>query len=168
MSQKVFVNSFESPMGMIRTAETQKGLAMIWLPGKDEQAFMEEVSWHFPRALIDSGGSENKKVREQILANLDGRSKLFSLKLDMVGTPFQLKVYRQVAAIPYGETRSYSEIALSVGHPNAYRAVGTVMSHNRLPLVIPCHRVVASSGLGGYGGGLDLKKRLLRLEGVAC
>lgn len=84
-----------------------------------------------------------------------------------VGTLFQRAVWRAVAEIPFGETASYGEVAMRVGRPGAARAVGYAVGHNPLPLFIPCHRVVASNGIGGYGGGrLDLKRKMLALEGV--
>jgi methylated-DNA-[protein]-cysteine S-methyltransferase len=86
--------------------------------------------------------------------------------LDIRATPFQKKVLRRVARIPFGKTATYGRVAASVGAPNASRAVGQANASNNLPLVIPCHRVVAANGLGGYGGGLTLKKRLLNLEGA--
>ncbi len=86
-------------------------------------------------------------------------------RLDPRGTEFQLRVWNALREIPYGETRSYAEVAAQVGTPRAVRAVGTANGANPLSLVIPCHRVIASGGkLGGYGGGLDLKARLLAME----
>jgi methylated-DNA-[protein]-cysteine S-methyltransferase len=83
------------------------------------------------------------------------------------GTAFQRKVWRALTKIPYGQTRSYAWVARAIGAPKALRAVGTACGANPVPLIIPCHRVIASDGsLGGFGGGLRLKRRLLRLEGV--
>ncbi len=94
-----------------------------------------------------------------------GELREFQLPLDMRGTDFQLRVWRQLRTIPYGETRSYSEIARAIQAPNAVRAVGAANGANPISIVVPCHRVIGSSGkLVGYGGGLALKKRLLDLE----
>jgi O-6-methylguanine DNA methyltransferase len=91
----------------------------------------------------------------------------FSLPLDIEGTEFQKRVWGQVAAIPYGETRSYLQIATAVGSPRAVRAVGAANGANPVPIVVPCHRVIGAKGkLVGYGGGLALKQRLLELEGA--
>jgi methylated-DNA-[protein]-cysteine S-methyltransferase len=91
----------------------------------------------------------------------------FQLPLDMQGTDFQKRVWRQVAAIPYGETRSYLQIAQALGSPRAVRAVGAANGANPVPIVVPCHRVIGANGkLVGYGGGLALKQRLLELEGA--
>jgi methylated-DNA-[protein]-cysteine S-methyltransferase len=94
-----------------------------------------------------------------------GERREFSMALDLRGTPFQLACWEALLAIPYGETRSYADIARDIGHPNAFRAVGMANNRNPVAIVVPCHRVIASSGsLCGYGGGLDLKRKLLDLE----
>lgn len=80
------------------------------------------------------------------------------------GTPFQKRVWKAIQKIPYGKTLTYKELAKKVGSPNAYRAVGSACGKNPLPIIIPCHRVVASNGIGGFTGGLKLKKKLLKLE----
>ena len=97
-----------------------------------------------------------------------GKRTSFDLKLNPKGTPFQLEVWRALAEIPYGTTRSYAQIARRVGRPLAVRAVGLANGRNPLPIVVPCHRVIGSGGqLVGYGGGLPIKQALLQLEGVA-
>lgn len=94
-----------------------------------------------------------------------GERREFSFPLDLRGTEFQLACWRALLEIPYGETRSYRDIAQAIGHPHAYRAVGMSNNRNPVAIVVPCHRVIASSGsLCGYGGGLDIKRKLLDLE----
>jgi methylated-DNA-[protein]-cysteine S-methyltransferase len=94
-----------------------------------------------------------------------GERREFSLPLDLRGTEFQLACWHALLEIPYGETRSYRDIAQAIGHPHAYRAVGMSNNRNPVAIVVPCHRVIASSGsLCGYGGGLDIKRKLLDLE----
>lgn len=94
-----------------------------------------------------------------------GVLRVFSVPLDMQGTDFQLSVWRQLVKIPYGETRSYAQVAEAIGRPKAVRAVGAANGSNPVAIVVPCHRVIGSSGkLTGYGGGLPLKQRLLELE----
>ena len=96
-----------------------------------------------------------------------GRRTAFSVPLSMHGTPFQMAVWAALRAIPYGETRSYGELARRIGRPGACRAVGMANHVNPLPILVPCHRVVGADGhLTGYAGGLDVKKYLLELEGV--
>lgn len=106
------------------------------------------------------------EAARQLREYFAGRLRQFDLPLDPRGTPFQRRVWCEVATIPYGRTRSYSEIAEALGTPRAVRAVGAANGANPLPIVIPCHRVIGASGkLVGYGGGLALKRRLLELEG---
>ena len=103
----------------------------------------------------------------QLRAYFAGQLRRFDLPLDMEGTDFQLRVWRELENIRYGETRSYLEIAAAIGAPRAVRAVGAANGANPIPIVVPCHRVIGASGkLVGYGGGLPLKKRLLQLEGA--
>jgi|SRR5579872_215465 O-6-methylguanine DNA methyltransferase len=96
-----------------------------------------------------------------------GKRRHFDFAVDLRGTGFQLSCWNALRAIPYGETRSYAEIARAVGKPNAFRAVGMANNRNPIAIVVPCHRVIASDGgLCGYGGGLDVKRKLLELEGA--
>jgi O-6-methylguanine DNA methyltransferase len=97
------------------------------------------------------------------------RRREFQLPLDLRGTPFQRKVWNALLDIPYGETRSYAQLARSIGEPKAFRAVGAANGANPISIVIPCHRVISSGGgLGGYSGGVPLKRRLLALESGTC
>ena len=112
---------------------------------------------------------ESKPALAPYLRQLDdyfaGGRREFSLPLDLRGTEFQLACWHALLEIPYGETRSYRDIAHAIGHPHAYRAVGMSNNRNPIAIVVPCHRVIASSGsLCGYGGGLDIKRKLLDLE----
>ncbi len=102
---------------------------------------------------------------QQLQAYFAGELEKFTLPLAPQGTPFQLKVWKQLCDIPYGETISYGELARRIGNPNASRAVGLANGSNPIPIVIPCHRVIGSNGkLTGYGGGLPIKEKLLALE----
>lgn len=103
----------------------------------------------------------------QLESYFRGELREFQLLLDIQGTDFQKRVWRQLLTIPYGQTRSYMQIAKAIGSPKAVRAVGAANGANPIAIVVPCHRVIGASGkLVGYGGGLPLKKRLLELEGV--
>jgi len=107
------------------------------------------------------------EAERQLRAYFAGELRRFQLPLDPAGTAFQKRVWGELESIPYGETRSYSQIAGAIGSPRAVRAVGAANGANPVPIVVPCHRVIGSSGkLVGYGGGLPLKKRLLELEGI--
>jgi methylated-DNA-[protein]-cysteine S-methyltransferase len=102
---------------------------------------------------------------EQLEAYFAGERTEFDLDLELIGTPFQRRVWEALLTIPYGETRSYGEIAQQIGAPGASRAVGLANGHNPIGIIVPCHRVIGSNGsLTGYGGGLDRKRALLGLE----
>jgi methylated-DNA-[protein]-cysteine S-methyltransferase len=106
------------------------------------------------------------ELTRELAAYFAGRLRRFEVPLDMQGTAFQKRVWRELEGIPFGETRSYRQVAMAIGAENAVRAVGAANGANPVPIVVPCHRVIGSSGkLVGYGGGLELKKRLLELEG---
>lgn len=106
-----------------------------------------------------------EKVSEQLREYLAGERQAFDLPLRPEGTEFQKKVWDALTAIPYGETRSYQEIAVQIGNPEACRAVGMANNRNPIPIIIPCHRVIGARGsLVGYGGGLDIKVKLLEIE----
>jgi methylated-DNA-[protein]-cysteine S-methyltransferase len=110
-----------------------------------------------------------EEAARQLKEYFAGERTVFSLPVAPVGTEFQRSVWRQLAAIPYGETRSYGQIAAAVGRPSASRAVGAANGHNPISIIVPCHRVVGSTGkLTGYAGGLDRKVLLLELEGAAA
>lgn len=109
-----------------------------------------------------------RQVAQELLEYLAGTRSRFTLHVSPSGTEFERRCWDALQQIPYGETRTYGEIARSVGNPNGARAVGSANHKNPIPIVIPCHRVVAAGGgLGGYGGGLDLKRKLLNLEAKA-
>jgi O-6-methylguanine DNA methyltransferase len=104
---------------------------------------------------------------DELAEYFGGERREFTFRLDLRGTDFQLACWRALLAIPYGETRSYADIARAVGKLNAFRAVGMANNRNPIAIVVPCHRVIASDGtLCGYGGGLDVKRKLLELEGA--
>ena len=107
-----------------------------------------------------------KEASIQIDEFLSGKRKVFALPLNINGTDFQKSVWNELLKIPYGKTSSYSEIASKIGRPNAYRAVGNACGANPIPLIIPCHRVVAADGLGGFLGGLAMKKKLMEIERI--
>ena len=123
-----------------------------------------------PGRPVGQPSTQHRLLREaqvQLRAYFEGQLREFNLPLDMAGTPFQLQVWRQLLNIPYGETRSYLSVAQAIGRPAAVRAVGAANGANPVPIVVPCHRVIGSSGkLVGYGGGLPLKKLLLSLERI--
>ena len=128
---------------------------------------IEFAPWSVAEWRRNDSNSLLREAARQLQDYFAGALREFKLPLDLQGTEFQKRVWRQVEAIPYGETRSYLQIAMAVGSPAGVRAVGAANGANPVPIVIPCHRVIGARGnLVGYGGGLPLKKRLLELEGA--
>lgn len=156
----------KSHIGTIRVAATQRGVCKIAL-GKETAVdffgWLERHVGHAPRQS-DRSGIVGLAL-DQIAEYLGRYRREFDLPLDVHGTDFQRHMWAAVAAIPYGETRTYADIAQLIGKPKAVRAVGAANGANPLPLVVPCHRVIGSDGsLTGYGGGLDVKRKLLDME----
>lgn len=117
------------------------------------------------KARVVPDDASNDAILQQVRAYLRGDRRSFDLPIDLQGTPFQVSVWRAVAEIPYGDTTTYGALAATIGRPKATRAVGQAVGANPVPIVIPCHRVVGTSGsLTGFGGGLPLKERFLALE----
>lgn len=150
----------------LHLAATDKGVCYLALPNEELTELERWVTKHIPRAeLLPSKGRIESFTRE-IDGYLMGHGTQFSVPTDLRGTPFQVQVWQALLQIPYGHTKSYSEIAAKIGHPSAIRAVGTAIGTNPVPIIVPCHRVIGKNGtLTGYRGGLDLKARLLKIEG---
>lgn len=145
---------YESPLGPLTLRARTGGLASVSFPGRGG-ARADGV--HDPAALAP--------VVAQLEAYFAGERRAFDLPLDLTGTPFQHRVWSELALIPYGETIAYGELARRVGRPDVVRGVAAVVAQTPVPVVIPCHRVVAADGaLTGYGGGLERKAALLDLE----
>ncbi|MBE6949609.1 MAG: methylated-DNA--[protein]-cysteine S-methyltransferase [Ruminococcaceae bacterium] len=105
-------------------------------------------------------------AKKQILEYFAGKRREFDIPIHPVGTEFQLSVWEQVKNIPYGQVITYGDIAKAINRPNASRAVGNAVGANPLPIIIPCHRVVAANGIGGFSCGLELKRKLMSIEGI--
>jgi O-6-methylguanine DNA methyltransferase len=164
-TELVLAARVDTAIGELRLASTAAGLAFLELPHSNGKGFAGWLQRWAPGARVEQGFAPNQSAAKQIVEYLAGKRRDFELALDLRGTEFQLCVWRALCAIPYGETISYGEQARRVGHPNAPRAVGAANGANPIAIIVPCHRVVAADGkLGGYGGGLPLKKRLLALE----
>ena len=133
--------------------------------GIKEPVFLKKLRRRFPKNLLIKSGKENKKALNELKSYFKGNLKVFQSKLDLRGTPFQLKVWKNTKKIPYGKMHSYKFIASATGKSRSYRAVGNAMAQNPIPIFIPCHRVIKSDGhLGNYGPGEDIKRKLLALE----
>ena len=161
-TQKRYVyKNVDSPVGRLTLVASDQGLAgILWendLPRRVRLNIEAEDNKH--PVLI-----ETERQLEEYFA---GRRKAFALRLDLAGTDFQRKVWNALLTIPFGETRSYAQIARQIGNPGAGRAVGAANGRNPVSIVAPCHRVIGSTGkLTGFAGGLDTKARLLALEGA--
>lgn len=146
---------FDTPLGLMALGEEDGAIVRVYLPNMPTPRLMPHAT-----PLLERG-------RTQILEYLSGARKTFDLPLRPQGTPFQRKVWNALREIPWGETRSYGDIARAVGCPQGFRAVGMANRANPLPILIPCHRVVGADGnLGGYACGADLKRALLAVEGI--
>ncbi len=158
--------SLKTRIGTIRVAATPRGVCKISLGQETAQDFLGWIERHIGHAPRKPQHSSLVALAlDQIVEYLNGQRREFDLPLDLRGTEFQRRVWSAVAGIPYGQTRTYAEIAQTIGQPSAVRAVGAANGANPLPLVVPCHRVVGSDGsLTGYGGGLDVKRKLLEME----
>ena len=152
--------TMESPVGKLKLVASGKGLvAVLWQNNRPTRMRLDE-------AIDDDQHPVLQETERQLGEYFSGKRKEFSVPLDMRGTAFQKSVWEALLAIPFGETRSYGQLARQLGNPNATRAVGAANGRNPLSIIVPCHRVIGSSGsLTGFGGGLEIKARLLSLEG---
>ena len=156
----------ESPIGELLVAASDQGVASIWFDPDPADDLDRLARIGGPRVLRSPRNVEH--ARRQLDEYFAKKRRSFDLQLDLRAMPpFTLEVLGELARVPYGETTTYGALAQRVGHPHAARAVGTVMNRNRIPIVLPCHRVVGATGnLTGYAGGLDRKETLLELEGA--
>jgi AraC family transcriptional regulator of adaptative response/methylated-DNA-[protein]-cysteine methyltransferase len=154
---------FAGALGRILVGGTERGVCAVHL-GETDAELGVALRGEFPEALIEPDDGALAGYVEQIREHLDGVRPRMDIPIDIQGTAFQMRVWRAISEIGYGRTRTYSEIARAIGKPAAVRAVGNACGKNPVPLIIPCHRVVATNGLGGYGGGLPRKVRLLDTE----
>ncbi len=163
----IYWSRLEYKNWMLHLAATDNGLCCITLPNDALDTFDQWMTKHTPHGRLVHDEPRLARYGRQLMEYFAGTRREFTFPLDLRGTPFQIAVWRALLQIPYGETRSYSEIATTIGRVAAVRAVGAANGANPIPLVIPCHRVIGKNGtLTGYRGGLDVKAELLRLEGV--
>ncbi len=155
-----------SPLGLLFLARTERGLRFVdFLERRSLKRAFALHAEAVPDAKWEPSLLELKPVVDQLDGYFCGNLTRFALPLDLAGTEFQVRVWRALCGIPYGETRSYGQIAAAIGRPGAARAVGLANNHNPVPIVVPCHRVIGADGsLTGYGGGLPRKRKLLDLE----
>ena len=159
MKQNYVFKTMESPVGRMTLVASKKGLAAVLWENDDTNQLLPEniVRDDFDPILLEA--------ESQLKEYFNRKRTIFTLDLDFTGTEFQKKVWNALLTIPYGETRSYGEIARQIGSPKSSRAVGAASGKNPISIVAPCHRVIGSSGkLVGFGGGLENKALLLDLE----
>jgi O-6-methylguanine DNA methyltransferase len=182
--ETLYFTRLTSPVGPLFLAVSQKGLVALEF---DRRLPGQQTIRPNPGDLRQESGNENdagpgKKNRvigfeenaealrpyaKELEEYFAGQRRTFTFPLDLRGTDFQIACWQALLAVPYGETRSYADIARAIGKLNAFRAVGMANNRNPIAIVVPCHRVIASDGtLCGYGGGLDIKRILLELEGA--
>jgi len=156
----------ESPIGPLIVGATSAGICLLEFSDRRMlETQFQKLRKYFACAIVPGENEHTRQLRRELDLYFEGKLKKFNLKLVYPGTPFQVKVWEELRSIPYGSTVSYEEIARRVGAPSAQRAVGTANGSNRIAIVIPCHRIVNKDGkLGGYGGGLWRKQRLLLIE----
>ena len=157
----------DSPVGKLLLSQSSKGLNNIIFENQINQFESIILKKYKKRQRLIRDDQTLSKASYQLNEYFAGYRKFFELKLDLNLPPFYYKALMAVKSIPYGEYRTYKEIAMIAGSPKAIRAAGSANAKNPIPIVIPCHRVLGSGGrLGGYGGGLNRKNFLLKLEGV--
>jgi methylated-DNA-[protein]-cysteine S-methyltransferase len=149
----------ESPIGKLKLVASNNGLvAILWEKDSPRRVLLSEL-------VANERDPVLLETERQLSEYFSGKRKAFSIALDMRGTRFQKDVWEALLAIPFGETRSYGQLAIQLGNPRATRAVGAANGRNPVSIIVPCHRVIGSSGkLTGFAGGLDRKAHLLGLE----
>jgi methylated-DNA-[protein]-cysteine S-methyltransferase len=165
--------SVDSPFGKLLVARTDRGVVQVALPShrgyqRSEGEVLEELTMLVSPRVLESPSSLDEERRE-LDEYFEGKRDHFDVPVDWALTPsgFRNRALHAVARIPYGETRTYGEIAKQAGNARAFRAAGTACGRNPIPLIVPCHRVVQSGGgIGNYGGGPEMKRALLDLEGA--
>ena len=159
---------FRSPWGWMGLAESSKGIQAIVLPKRSKRAVELDLRSQSKGPVQQEESAQLETARCQLLDYLSGRRNTFDVPIDLSqGTSFQRKVWRTLQRVPYGKLRSYQWIAARVGGRHYARAVGNAVGANPIPIVIPCHRIVAhDASLGGFSGGLSMKRKLLSLEGT--
>jgi AraC family transcriptional regulator of adaptative response/methylated-DNA-[protein]-cysteine methyltransferase len=156
----------DCPLGRLLVASTRKGLCLV-STGRTDKELERRLASAFPGASRTRDDRRMAKTRKAVEDRIRGKRLDEDLPVVLHGTPFQVSVWKDMLTIPAGSTRSYAEVARRIGRPKAFRAVAQACGANPVPIVVPCHRVVASGGkLGGYTGGIEKKLSLLAAEGV--
>ena len=161
---KISYTIVDSPLGKMLVARTEKGICAVSF-GDEEESLRNEMSAEFHSAEFSNDDAGLRSAAQAIIRSLDGEKTILTLPLDLQATAFQMRVWSELRKIPFGETRSYADIAEAVGNPKAVRAVARACATNPVALVNPCHRVIGSNGkLSGYRWGIERKKQILDRE----
>jgi methylated-DNA-[protein]-cysteine S-methyltransferase len=163
----VTYTTVDSPIGPLLVAATDRGLVRVSFRQERHDDVLNDLVVRISPRVLEAPG-ELDEVRRELEQYFEGDRRSFELPLDWrLSRGFRCEVLRKLVRVPYGETATYAEMAIRAGRPRAYRAAGSACGSNPMPIVVPCHRVVPSGGgLGNYGGGVDVKKYLLELEGA--
>lgn len=166
--KKVRYTEIDTEIGILTVAKTDNGVCWISFGSNEDTLYQLKIwakKWLNTDQIIKVD-NELSEIKNQLVDYFNGTIKNFDLELDIYGTPFQKLVWESLLNIPYGEVRSYKDIAIQINSPKSVRAVGGANQNNPLPIIVPCHRVIGSNGnLVGYAGGIDIKRNLLKLEG---
>lgn len=159
----IYFTKIKTPIGKLGLVRDNDSLLKVYLPNEEiSEQFLQQK---YPNEKIIESESGFENIVNQLIEYFDGTRKYFSIKNRMDIPPFYKIALAEVSKVPYGETASYSQIAQKLNNPKAARAVGSANARNSLPIIIPCHRIIANNGkLGGYAGGLTMKKYLLKFE----
>jgi len=167
IATQVTIANVPTPVGDFGSVFTPQGLALLLFPSQPPDECNRWVQRWAPGAEVMEGGQAVQELEAQLTAYFEGRLTQFTMPLDLHGTPFQKLVWAEVKTVSYGEIRTYAQVAGAIASPKAVRAVGAANGANPVPIIVPCHRIIGSNGqLVGYGGGLEMKRQLLELEGV--
>jgi methylated-DNA-[protein]-cysteine S-methyltransferase len=166
--KKILIQTFKSPVGELVLGVFQNQLCLCdWKFRKMRQAVDERIKKGLQASMEEGDHPILDQTKAQLQEYFEGKRKNFNLPLVLVGSDFQKSVWEALLKIPYGESRSYLQLSLDLGNPDAIRAVASANGANAISIIVPCHRIIGSDGsLVGYAGGLDAKKKLLTLEGV--
>jgi len=163
----VYCTSFDSRVGLIYVASTEKGVCKVSVPRETKKDFLKWLHQNFSDNEVRENKSRNKEVIDQLNRYFSGKLARFTCSVDLMGTPFQMRVWKELTKISYGTTISYKQLAKRIGTSRGYQAIGRANANNPVPIIIPCHRVIGTDGsLVGYAAGVKTKEFLLKLEGA--
>ncbi|MGC9328179.1 MAG: methylated-DNA--[protein]-cysteine S-methyltransferase [Candidatus Hinthialibacter sp.] len=165
MGKAGYVWNLKSPLGPIGVGYQENAVVCLQI-GPFAQEKTAETMQSLGYDIQNKSHPTGAILERELLEYFEGQRTMFSIQPRFYGTPFQIQVWKTLCRVPYGKTLSYGELAARSGRPKAARAVGMIMGRNRIPIIAPCHRIVAAGGsLGGFGYGLEVKRKLLQLEG---